>query len=867
MPGSLSASSPVAQVPKSLATCARNNVFALHAAPMLAPTCGLAAGIWLADNLASALLAWGVAPAAAVLAACMAVWSRRRGRVVLATLASGAAAAGLGYVRYSVAECRSADNVARAVGQKPVLARVVGLVATQPVEAPPVLRNPFLPHEPSPHTTFVLSLERVGAGSAARAASGRILVRVGATGLGLHLGEMVELTGWLHRFQSPKNPGETDWPVLRRRQGIDVGLSTPSAALVRRLPGGGPGALRLVHAIRAGGQSLLMEPLATRDATACMQLLDVLVLGQRSAADARLNEAFQKAGGIHFLSIGGFHIGILAGFAWGIARLVAPRSRRVAAGVMLGVTLLYLVVAEPTAPSLRGVIGVALLALAAFFDRPFTPLNWLVTAGFLILVWNPHDLFQAGFQMSFVLVLALVLWMTPLTNLLRFHQTDPTGWWPWVAWRFRRGFVALCVATGLCFVAALPLAMFHFRQMTPWGLLGALVLTPVISLTIILSFITMAVGVLPGPAGGWLGAALMALVESLLAIVEFLGRLPGAVVHTPQPPAWLVALTLIGAVLIEGLRRIMVSVAARLEGDDAVRAAHRRGRRLVVVPSVVLLTIWLGWGLAEAWPPRQGYVVRFLAVGDGSAMTIVGPDGRAAVFDAGSAENLDVGAVVARSLRCDRVRRVDWALVSHANFDHYSGLPGLGTGLPITRITSGPYFERAACRASDRGRLARALGRPIDALQAGDRIELAGGELEVLWPPADLPVGTSANDTSLVARWAAGGVSVLFTGDIEALAIRSLLERHATGALDLHADVLVAPHHGEVIPQLTEALIAAVRPKEVVVSSQEQRERFDAMMNRQPVPGARIAQTARDGCVTLRIDGRGGYAVERGAGR
>jgi competence protein ComEC len=591
----------------------------------------------------------------------------------------------------------------------------------------------------------------------------------------------------------------------------------------------------------------------------------VLVLGQRSAADARLNDAFQRAGGVHFLSVGGFHIGILAGFVWGILRLIVPRARKTASWITLAVTLLYLVLAEPTAPALRGVIGVLLGTVAVLLGRPVTAMNWLMSAAFIILFLNPHDLFQASFQLSFMLVLALLLWVTPLWDALRARSADIVTWRQWVAWRARRAALGLVMATGVCFVAALPLTLFHFQRVALWGLLGSILLTPLVSLTIILSFITIAASALPGPVGGWLGAALAVVTKVLLALVDLLGRLPAAVIHTPQPPAWLVIFSIAAALVAELLRRRTAAGAAGLEDDDAIRAIQRRARGRFAAFFGVMLVFWLFWGLTETAPVRHGHIVRFLAVGDGSATTFVPSHGRAAVFDAGSAENLDVGAIVARSLRCDRVRGIDWVLVSHANFDHYSGLPALAEQMSIQRVASGPYFERAGCRASDAGRLARRFARPMWALAAGDRAEIGGGTIEILWPPADLPAGTSANDTSLVARWTAGGVRVLLTGDIEEVAIRALLARQAAGAVDLRADVLVAPHHGEVIPRLTDALVAAVSPHDVVVSSQRVRARLDALIARSGVPAIRVHQTARDGCVTLRIADAGGYTIEFGA--
>ncbi len=805
-------------------------------------------------------------PVLAVAAAGAAMISRKRGWGGIALLAASVAAAGLGFVRFSVAVATPRHHVSHVLAAEPELARICGQIVTQPLEAVSPLRNPFLPLEPPSRTTFVVALEHIVAGDAKRLATGRVLVRVDAVGLGLSLGDRTDLTGRLYGFGQPRNPGETDWAAIRRRQSLDAGMIVPSAALVCH-QSSDAGWMRIVHLVRSRAHSMLFEPLAAVDATECMQLLDVLVLGQRSAADRRIDDAFQRAGGVHFLSVGGFHVGVLAGAVWGVVRLLRPRARRAAAWITLAVTLVYLVLAEQTSPALRGVLAVGFLSLAAILGRPLTSLNGLAAAAIIILLINPHELFRASFQLSFVLVLALILWTPPLWDrVTRNSAGDVTAWPQFLAQRVWRMLLGLAICTAICAVAALPLGMHHFHQIAPWGLLGAILLTPLISATIILSFVTMAASAGFAPLGEMCGAVLAGLVGVLLALVDLLGRLPGAVLLTPTPPSWLVVATYGAALAAEWYRRrTLVSGLAVDVPDDVRRAVEWRSiRRFLAVLSVAAVA-WLGWGIADLGPARSGYTLRCLAVGDGSATTLVGPEGEAAVFDAGSAENFDVGAVVAGVLRHDRVGRVEWALVSHANFDHYSGIPTLERTVSTAHLASGPGFEESDARGTGAGRLRKLVDRPMETISAGERLACAGGTLEILWPPADAGPDVPPNDASLVALWSAGGVRVLLTGDIENLAIARLLTLADKGRVDLRADVLVAPHHGEVIPGLTERFLAAVNPRHIIVSSQRPRTAFEAATRRVLGPEPVVHQTAAGGCVTFRIDAGGGLHVARGA--
>src|SRR6185503_1629380 len=99
---------------------------------------------------------------------------------------------------------------------------------------------------------------------------------------------------------------------------------------------------------------------------------------------------------------------------------------------------------------------------------------------------------------------------------------------------------------------------------------------------------------------------------------------------------------------------------------------------------------------------------------------------------------------------------------------------------------------------------------------AGDREDLGGGATaEVIWPPAQCSF--KPNDAAIVLRLSFAGRTILFPADIQGAAESELL-KHAE---NLHADVLIAPHHGS-SELTTAAFVRAVDPK-IIVSSDDRR--------------------------------------------
>jgi competence protein ComEC len=137
---------------------------------------------------------------------------------------------------------------------------------------------------------------------------------------------------------------------------------------------------------------------------------------------------------------------------------------------------------------------------------------------------------------------------------------------------------------------------------------------------------------------------------------------------------------------------------------------------------------------------------------------------------------------------------------------------------------------------------------------AGERFEIDGVTIEVLWPPpADGGEITSGNDDSVVLRLVYGSISILLAGDIEQSAEASLVQSGA----NLRADLMKVPHHGSRTSS-TEAFVDAVNPRYAVISVGE-RSRFGhphaSVVNRYLMREVKLFQTGRDGMVTVETDG------------
>lgn len=852
-------------------------------APLLSPAIAFASGIALADAAPAAGAGWHwvAAGGAAVLTVSLA---RRTSRARAAIVEAAAVGVCLlaGFSRQRAVE-PPPHHIVHAATHDGVLARLTCRVVTAPLTRAPEKRNPFLPVDPPASTRFLADVLAVDTTTPPTPATGLIRITVDGGPLAVQAGDVVTLTGRLFRIQPPATPGEADWAQVFRRQGILAGMSLEGAQYIRdggsKSAADGPGSAaatwyaRLLNRARALARRAMLENDALASDEPACSLLDGIVLGQRSAISRTLNEAFTRTGAVHILSVSGFHVGVVAAAGWFVLRKLAGLRRRPTALLVVALLLAYVVLAEQNAPVVRSAVMAVVICLAQLRRRPVCLLNCVCLAGLLILAWSPQDLFAAGFQLSFVQVIALTILAGPLTRRMYAWLAGRTivepeqAPWRWFRRRAVYILIAALAASLIAWGVSLPLTAAHFGRIAPLGGIQSLLILPLASMVILLGFATLVAGLVLESAGAALGHVLLWLTTALIRLVEWLAEIPLTSLEIAAPPTMLVAGTYLLPIAACGLVRLL----RRAVHDDSSTALHRRRRRAIAAATAtVVLLAWGAWTIAQ----RRAAVdctLHVLAVGNGSAALLAVPGGDALVFDAGTTYNVDVGDTAARALRAIGARRVAAALVSHADMDHYGGIPTLLRQHPRMRLLTCPFFFDSAESEAGVRHLCEMLPNAPDAFErvgSGDALALdenfqrAGVSLEVLWPPRAVPVPLSDNDTSLVLRLSVSGQTVLIPGDIQREAMEGLLLAAQAGRISLKTGILIAPHHGSVSASNTRAFYRAVDPDVVIASTSRDIARLRDVIAAVCRPGTRVLSTGEVGSARIRFRGEAPPAVE-----
>src|SRR5216117_2581726 len=417
------------------------------------------------------------------------------------------------------------QRIAAQLGNRPRMLTATGYVISEPKIAP----NGF--------ATFLLKLESIEL--EARKEPTCAVWQVRWRGMS-EFGDQLKLAGTAEPIAPPRNPGEFDMRSYLARRDIRRLLLVrypEDGTLIRH--GGGNPILWLAQKSRNWMQNAICRGL--ENTPEVQSFLSGIVLGLRHQTPEDIEEPFQQTGTLHLFAVAGLHVGIVAALLWMLA-MIARLSRKWATALIIPSLFFYAAVTGLHVSSVLAAVMSSILLGGFFFDRKVFVLNSLAAAAFFLLCWNTNELFSTGFQLSFAVVSAIILFANPLFGFFqRWGAPDP--FLPRSLLRGPRrlmhvGFEWLCRGASVslaAWIGSLPFILWYFHIVTPISLFANLVVVPIAFFILAIALLSL----LSTPLLSWLAVifnnANWALATLVIGIVHLFAQIPGGHFYVGTP--------------------------------------------------------------------------------------------------------------------------------------------------------------------------------------------------------------------------------------------------------------------------------------------------------------------------------------------
>jgi competence protein ComEC len=510
--------------------------------------------------------------------------------------------------------------------------------------------------------------------------------------------------------------------------------------------------------------------------------------------------------------------------------------------VAIPLLVLYVFATGAHAGAVRALVMATVWLIGWMLVRPADLLNDLAAAALVLLLWNPEQLFDGGFLLSFQVVTAMVV-LTPLiqSRLLPLVSPDPlrprklTPRWQLRIERPVKRIVQLLSCSLAAWIGLVPLLAFYFHLFTPISVIANLLVIPLLTGVIALGLTaTLASAIWP-----WLTATFNNAALVLLAVmtrgVEWLGKVPGGHQFVQTPPLW----------LIVGYYVLAILLLSR-----GIPWSWRRWMAAIAVPTACVAAVFMAW-------PGEVAEITVLDLNDGSSIFVNLPGERDDwLIDGGG--NGGGERTVVPFLRAQGVDKLDALVLTCGDGAHAAGLTTVANEIPCARMIESGVPARSKFYGSWQ-QAVKHQGKTMRYLRAGDEMTVANKLKVRALNPSSVVSGSRTDDNSLVLMLESGSTRLLLMSDAGETVENRLLRSGEA----LHAKIILKGRHGKE-PSCTDAFLDAVRP-EIVVQSVSARpsDRYlePDLRDRLQQRNVKLYRTDETGAVTIRLTSKG-YTVE-----
>lgn len=597
----------------------------------------------------------------------------------------------------------------------------------------------------------------------------------------LKYGDKIELVGNFKLAQERRNPGGFDYRFYLKTKKIYGIVTTKNT---KKLKENNVNIISMIanktaNVIKNQSKKLL------KNKEAC--LLIGLLIGDTDEIDEETKEDFRNSNLTHMLAVSGLHVSyVLLAVNYIITKVKI--HKKLSKIIVMLLILFFILVTGATPSVLRAGTMTIYLIIGGIFYRRISVFSSLNLSLLVIIIMNPYCLFDVGLQLSYAGTIGIV-YLYPIIKEKIYNKANS---------------ILITISANIVII---PIMLYNFNTISLTFFISNLLAGPIIGIIIILGFSIIIISLIFFPIANIFSKILNLLIILFLNTAKACANLPFSKIFIITPTLKFIFLYYCLLVFIIIKERIQIRINIKL-----------RNKVIAILIILVIINPIKYFSNIK----QSNLKIYFVDVGQGDSTCIVTPKNKVILIDGGGNskdENYDIGKQTLLPYLLDKkINKIDYCIVSHFDSDHCGGLMYILKNLKVKNIIIGKQYEEYE-NYKEFIKIAKDKKINIKVVEAGEKITIEKNlYINVLWPinREKMVIQNAINNNSLVFKLRYINFSMLFTGDIEEIAEKEILDNYKENTELLKSTILKVAHHGSKTSS-TKEFINIVKPKYAVI--------------------------------------------------
>jgi len=416
---------------------------------------------------------------------------------------------------------------------------------------------------------LIVAVDSVETAGTVQRGFGKLILRINSPSSRFQYADRIIFESRIYSLKGGKNYSGFDYRRYLNLKGIFASAYLPNQYSIQIDPISDRHFYRLISEIRHSIMNIFQENLEPESAA----MAGGFLIGEIRGIDPKIYNLFRDSGTLHLLAVSGSNVAlvilVIAFILKGSGLRIWKRS-----AILIAIIFLFSFLSYNQPSVIRAAVMAGLLIIGRAFQRRIEYNNIIAAAASLILIFEPTQLFDVGFQLSFITAWGMI-YIAPKFSLL-FKSILAKWYYKFLIWPFL-----------ICLIAqffSMPLSSYYFHRIPLIGFLSNLVIVPLVSITVVGELILLFVSSIFTAGGQFVGALLNPLFTLTIILLRSFSSSTGQLLSLPQ----------LSSILLIAIYLFLLMAGAAFR--------HKSFRRLAIIYTLVVLNIGLFIGLFERIP-------------------------------------------------------------------------------------------------------------------------------------------------------------------------------------------------------------------------------------------------------------------------